>query len=143
MPSGVPFLFTYFFYTPRMEYKSSAYYFMVFIVISVGFLSFIPVFRRKLSQTEEEFLHSHMRIAQSNILDEKVRGRSLDMVCITDPDVLFVENLATQDEDSYVCRDSDDTFALAVKRGRGWYCVDSEGFDGYVEGNEIDETCTS
>ncbi len=126
-----------------MGYKSSAYYFMVFIVVAVGFLSFIPVFRRKLSQSEEVFLHSHMRIARVSVLEEGERGDGMRGVCITNPDVLFVENLVAEDVGSFICRDSDKSFVLAVEKGGRWYCVDSDGFTGYVEENAIGETCTS
>ncbi len=126
-----------------MGYKSSSYYFMIFIVISVSFLSFIPILKKRLAQTGEEILYAHMRIAQADILEEKVKGNSINKVCTVNPDVLFVEYLAAQTVDGFVCRDSHTTFVLGVKSGEKWYCVDSEGFDGYVGENSINETCTS
>ncbi len=116
---------------------------MVFIVISVWFFSFIPIFQKKLSQTEEEFLHAQMRIAQADVLNRKVIGGYIDGVCITNPDILFIENLAIEDVDSFICRDSNKDFVLAVEKNGEWYCVDSEGFAGYIGEDSMASTCTS
>ena len=116
-----------------MGYKSSSYYFMVFIVTSVGFFSFIPVFKRALHHTNEEFLQAHMRIAQAEVLNLQIEGGSLKNSCVYTAEVIFVEDLARDESGGFVCRDSDNSFLFAVKTKNQWYCVDGEGFTGFIK----------
>ena len=127
-----------------MGYKSSSYYFMVFIVISVGFLSFISTFRKILHHTNEEFLQAHMRIAQAEVLNLQTEGRSLENSCIYTAEVVFVENLARDESGGLVCRDSDNSFLFAIKTKDQWYCVDGKGFTGFIKDIPRNATaCTS
>jgi len=127
-----------------MGYKSSSYYFMVFIVISVGFLSFISTFRKILHHTNEEFLQAHMRIAQAEVLNLQTEERSLENSCIYTAEVIFVENLARDESGGLVCRDSDNSFLFAIKTKDQWYCVDGKGFTGFIKDIPRNATaCTS
>jgi len=97
-----------------------------------------------MRNTEEEYLKSQMKIAQANLIMEKMDRELKDKPCVREADPIFIENLSVDMGKSFLCRSNEDDVFIAVELKNGWYCVDTQGFSDFVSEISLDKnSCTS
>ena len=97
----------------------------------------IPLARKSVRDFSDDTMVSKMQIAQASLSVDAYRGVSFSHACIQ-PELSILANDAVFDLErtAFYCVPSEDdtsiSFSLMLNSGK-WYCIDSEGFSGFVD----------
>jgi hypothetical protein len=118
-----------------MGYQNSSYYFLIFIIISVSFLSAIPFIKKTFSKTSDSYIVSEMNRVQSNMYFYKKENNNYKYACIHSDVSMLITKVLYELGSGLSCTTSDNENNIALYatlHSGDIYCVDSSGLRLYT-----------
>lgn len=122
-------------YTFCMQYKSSSYFFLVFIVLAASAFAALPTVKKSFTHFSEEYIESEMVQIQSHMFFYKIEEGSFHGFCQDRPVLTLGYEILSETDSGLSCLLAQDFSGVALFFGLSsgeTYCVDASGFSGVL-----------